>query len=226
MPQIPAWYALARDQHARLIVEGEETKQAALVSLRMLIRDTHAEFGNKILDDWNGAELGTAIAAAQPKPVEIPHEAVVALADRKSVTVAEANALAGGASHHADAVVKEMVSRGLAEQAGGRITITEQGTAAAEEARIWDLQATLFPFVPVKLKATVSRWRPTPFLTGHELDMAKNILENKIKHSVEGSQAELANFTKFYEAVRPLIGDQETVAVALGKLTAKRRVKG
>lgn len=225
MPQIPGWYAAERDQHARLILEGEETQEAALVSLRLLVRDKHVEFGNKILDEWNGAELNAAIAAAKPKPVPVPTEALVILAERGHLTTREAIALAGDSSNHADAAIKAMVDQGLAETVNGRIIPTDEGRAAAEEAKIWGLQRSLFPLVPIKLRATPGRYRPTPFMSGHELDMAKKVWMNKTKHAIEGAEAEQARLNAFYNKVRPLISDTETVAQALRKLAAKQGIQ-
>jgi hypothetical protein len=63
----PRWYDDEVERHAGLILSEGETQEQALVSLRMLVRDDHREFGNAILDDYSAPKLATAMAALRSR---------------------------------------------------------------------------------------------------------------------------------------------------------------
>lgn len=209
MRQLPGWYLEAIQRHARLIVAQEETTDQAIVSLRILVRDTHSEFGNVVLDDWNAPHLEAAVRDARPRPVHVPPQVLVAFADKRPVSQEMAP----------PGIVEAMVEQRLAlKDTGGNVVLTSAGEEAAREVRKRGLQQSLFPDLPPSLKVTPTKYRPVYAMTKHELETAKAVWTAKTQNSIDGAEAERKRLNAFYQKVHPKMDDAETVADVLERL--------
>jgi hypothetical protein len=191
----PGWFDDEIARHAQRIVNEGETKDQALASLRMLVRDTRREFGNAILDEWTAPRLATAVLAAQSQR---------AAQIRDTLRHAEAPAVCD------DSITALR----------GELETLEPPSDPA-----YDLHLTLFPDFPFRsLKVTPARYEKIHAMTRHELDAARNILFNKTGHAISGAQAERRQFDAFYNAVRPLMSEGDIVEDAERRLAADLRL--
>ena len=221
MRKLPGWYEDALERHAMLILEDGETRDQAMTSLRMLIRDEHREFGNVVIDDWNGPRLSTAIDAFKSRrAAEI----------RAALKEAEAEAVKSQPVPVAPAV-REAPSRAFAHApVSAQTKLVDERMAAlhrelekieppADEE--WELHHTLFPDFPFRsLRITPERYQKIHKMTAHELDMARNVLYAKTGNAIKGAEDERRIFDSFYNKVRPLMQADDTVADAERALKA------
>jgi hypothetical protein len=216
MRALPSWYTDAVNDHAKLIVAGEETFEAALVGLRVLIRDDHREFGNSILDGYNTTNLTAGVRDATPAPVRVTPEVLLRVAD------AQDRGGVGEEVFSADpdtaAVVEKMVEEKVAVRVNGVVKLTPAGITEAERLRQINLQLALFPDVRPRLKWTPSRTEYVVAMDPHQLDMAKAMWTNKHKAWV----AEIGSLNALYAKVRPLMGDGDTVGDVLQRLASRK----
>jgi hypothetical protein len=88
-----------------------------------------------------------------------------------------------------------------------------------------ELHATLFSDVPYRIRVTPGKLRTVKLMSPHELDMARKVWQTQAKNSIDGSQAWLDAHEAFYAKVRPLMGDDDTVADVEARLAAGVRVR-
>ena len=217
MRKLPGWYEDALEHHAKLITEDGESRDQAVTSLRMLIRDEHREFGNAVLDEWNGPRLATAIDAFRSRRAAEIRAALL-----------EAEAAARPQPEPAALIPRAVPARpqvsALTRLAGERIEALHRELEKVEPPsdEEWELHRTLFPDFPFRsLRITPERYQRVHKMNGHELDMAKNVLYAKTGNAIKGAEDERRTFDAFYGQVRPLMHGDDTVADAERRLKAR-----
>jgi hypothetical protein len=207
MRKTPRWYDDELARHANLVIEGSESREAALVALRVLLRDTYREFGNIILDDWNAPQLTAAIAASRSKRAAAIQTLLVQKEAQMEAWVQEAGP-------------ESAAPQALASQIGA---LREELDILVPPTDIeWNRHQTLFPDFPFRsLRVTPQRYQKIHKMTGHELDMARNIMLAKTGNAKAGADREVAIFDAFYTKIRPLMVGDDTVADAELKLASR-----
>lgn len=78
-----------------------------------------------------------------------------------------------------------------------------------------EAQSELFPELPVRLFIRPAVTKPLILCTGHDWDMARNMLRARTDGALEAARADWARFEAAYARVRPLLaGDATTAEVA------------
>ncbi len=80
------------------------------------------------------------------------------------------------------------------------------------------VQAELFPGLPARPYIRPGVTKPLIEFTAHDWDMARNVLENRTEHAIEGAKADWAQFEAAYARVRPLLHGDTTTAEVLDQL--------
>jgi len=217
MRKLPGWYEDALERHAKLITQKEETRDQAIASLRQLIRDEHSEFGNVVLDGWNGPRLTTAIDAYRSRrAAEI--RAAIKQAEAKPQPEPVRLVAPTAAAAPAPTPVSAQTTLVSERMQSLHRELQKVEPPADEE---WELHRTLFPDFPFRsLRITPARYRHVHRMNGHELDMARNVLHAKTGNAIKGAEDERRVFDAFYNKVRPLMHGDDLVADAERKLKA------
>lgn len=233
MKKNPGWYDDEIAHHAKLVLNDGETEDQALVSLRVLVRDTHREFGNIVIDKFSAPQLATAIAVLRSRrAAELRAELAEAKTQaRRAEPSRPARGMLASLERGAPVVPQSVPLQpapplATQEMPEDRIAALEDELAkvAPPADPDWELHRTLFPdFAFRSLRVTPERYAQVHEMTGHQLDMARNILRAKTQNAIDGANDERNRFERFYNKVRPLMNDDDTVADAERKLSAAVR---
>ena len=79
-------------------------------------------------------------------------------------------------------------------------------------------QSDLFPELPLRLYVRPAVTKPLILCTGHDWDMARNVLENRTENAIKGAKDDWAQFEAAYDRVRPLLAGDATTADIAGQL--------
>lgn len=80
------------------------------------------------------------------------------------------------------------------------------------------VQAELFPGLPLRLFVRPGQTKALALCTGRDLDMAQNMLAARTRNAIDGAEADRAAFDRAYAKVRPWLTGDVTVADVLAEL--------
>lgn len=83
-------------------------------------------------------------------------------------------------------------------------------------------QASLFPLIPASMRVSPRKSVKVARMTAAELDKARRMLLNRTQNAIDGADRERAEFTDFYDQVRPLLKGGLTVSEVLSQLAAQK----
>jgi hypothetical protein len=100
----------------------------------------------------------------------------------------------------------------VAEFAGKALDAWQRSHEHAAPAGAFAVQSDLFPDLPVRLYIRPATPKALILCTGHDWDMARNILQGRTEGAKAAAEADWASFEAAYTRVRPLLSGSLTTA--------------
>ena len=151
-----------------------------------------------------------------PGPIQSELDRLGGQNAERAITRAEAvTALRDVILRHADSAFLRSV---VAEFAGRALDSWHKQHSEGSRTPAPEDQSELFPGLPVRLFIRPGVRRSVILFTGHDWDMARNMLQTRTDGAKKAAERDQAAFDAAYEKVRPLLSGELTTADVAGQL--------